>query len=130
MAKRTQGSWEARPHQFGGCWWVETLDGSIQVSMQTSNNNEANARFIAAAPDMEKALEGFLRMSFENLNGQEAEAIIANGLAALPRPPDTTYDPSYTFALSRPGEVFLWRMVPPRVDVCRVFHLEAGPSGW
>ena len=83
MAKRAQGTWEAKPHQFGGCWWVETPDGSIQVSMDTHNKDEAYARFIATAPDMENALEGFLRMTFENLNGQEAEAIIANGLAAL-----------------------------------------------
>ena len=65
MAKRTQDPWEARPHQFGGCWWVETPDGRIQVSMETSNTDESYARFIAAAPDMETALEmclGVIRM--------------------------------------------------------------------
>ena len=57
MAEHTPGPWVAKPHQFGGCWWVDTVDGSIQVSMTTLNKDEANARFIAAAPDMEKALE-------------------------------------------------------------------------
>ena len=66
MAERTPGTWVAKPHQFGGgCWWVDTRDGSIQVSMNTprphkDEKDEANARFIAAAPDMEEALESML----------------------------------------------------------------------
>ena len=44
---------------------------------------EANARFIAAAPDMEKALDGLLRMCFEDLSGEESVAIIEVALAAL-----------------------------------------------
>ena len=64
MAEHTPGTWVAKPHQFGGCWWVDTLHGSIQVSMKTlfkDNMDEANARFIAAAPDMEKALEMYIQ---------------------------------------------------------------------
>ena len=67
MAERTPGTWVAKPHQFGGgCWWVDTRDGSIQVSMNTprphkDEKDEANARFIAAAPDMEKALEMYIQ---------------------------------------------------------------------
>ena len=53
MAERTEGSWEAKPHQFGGdSWWVETPDGGILVSMQTPSCNEAYARFIATGPEM------------------------------------------------------------------------------
>ena len=68
MAEHTPGTWVAKPHQFGGCWWVDTLHGSIQVSMKTlfkDDMDEANARFIAAAPDMEKALEGLLQLMSE-----------------------------------------------------------------
>ena len=65
MTERTPGTWVAQPHQFGGgCWWVDTRDGSIQVSMKAPHKDEkdeANARFIAAAPDMEKALEAVKR---------------------------------------------------------------------
>ena len=60
MTEHTPGTWVAKPHQFGGCWWVDTLDGSIQVSMKTlhkDEKDEANARFIAAAPDMEAVLD-------------------------------------------------------------------------
>ena len=45
--------------------------------------SEANARFIAAAPDMEAALDGLLRMCFEDLSGEESGAIIEVALAAL-----------------------------------------------
>ena len=65
MGERTPGTWVAQPHQFGGgCWWVDTRDGSIQVSMKAlhkDEKDEANARFIAAAPDMEKALEMYIQ---------------------------------------------------------------------
>ena len=44
---------------------------------------EANARFIAAAPDMEAALDGLLRMCFEDLSGEESGAIIEVALAAI-----------------------------------------------
>ena len=60
MTERTPGTWVAKPHPFGSCWWVDTVHGSIQVSMNAlhkGEKDEANARFIAAAPDMEKALE-------------------------------------------------------------------------
>ena len=63
-AEHTPGPWAAKPHPFGGCWWVDTLDGSIQVSMATlhkGEKDEANARFIAAAPDMEKALQMYIQ---------------------------------------------------------------------
>ena len=68
MTEHTPGTWVAKPHQFGGCWWVDTLDGSIQVSMKTlhkDEKDEANARFIAAAPDMEKALDAWLEWDGE-----------------------------------------------------------------
>ena len=69
MTERTPGTWVAQPHQFGGgCWWVDTRDGSIQVSMKAlhkDKKDEANARFIAAAPDMEKALEAWLEWDGE-----------------------------------------------------------------
>ena len=81
MAKRTQGPWEARPHQFGGCWWVETPDGSIQVSMHISNNDKANARFIAAAPAMEQAL--LLAEAEYNAHGYLVKSVLQNIRAAL-----------------------------------------------
>ena len=71
MAEHTPGTWVAKPHQFGGCWWVDTLDGSIQVSMTTLNKDEANARFIATAPDMEKALEMYIQAEDSELPSVE-----------------------------------------------------------
>ena len=79
MTEHTPGTWVAKPHQFGGCWWVDTLDGSIQVSMKTlhkDEKDEANARFIAAAPDMEKALEKIV-LEFEGYASDGLDLAIA-----------------------------------------------------
>lgn len=58
MTERTPGPWREEPHEFGGgCWWVNTPNGKIQVSMDNHDKDEAYARLIAAAPNMEKALE-------------------------------------------------------------------------
>ena len=60
MTEHTPGPWVAKPSFSGGWWWVDTVDGNIQVLMKAllkNDKDEANARFIAAAPDMEKALE-------------------------------------------------------------------------
>ena len=54
MAEHTPGPWTTTPHQFGGCWWVHTLDGDIQVS--GGCRDEENARLISAAPGMLEAL--------------------------------------------------------------------------
>ena len=51
--------------------------------MVATVDSESNARFIAAAPDMEKALDGLLRMCFEDLSGEESGAIVEVALAAL-----------------------------------------------
>ena len=82
MAEHTPGTWVAQPHQFGGgCWWVDTRDGSIQVSMKTPNKDEANARFIAAAPDMEKALEAWLEWDGEIREGLSPPMLARAALA-------------------------------------------------
>ena len=60
MTERTPGTWVAKPHPFGSCWWVDTVDGSIQVAMATlhkGEKDEANANLIAAAPDLLEAAE-------------------------------------------------------------------------
>jgi hypothetical protein len=83
MAEHTPGTWVAKPHQFGGCWWVDTLHGSIQVSMKTlfkDDMDEANARFIAAAPDMEKALEMYIQA--EDSEPSSVEQFVWAGEAA------------------------------------------------
>ena len=49
----------------------------------TAFESETNARRIAAVPVMEKALEGVMRMCFENLSGEESGTIIEVALAAL-----------------------------------------------
>ena len=43
---------------------------------------QANARLIAAAPEMLAVLARFMRMTFESLSGEEECAIIEAGLAA------------------------------------------------
>ena len=44
---------------------------------------KANARLIAAAPDMFTALEGCMRMCFEDLSGEESSTIIDIALTAI-----------------------------------------------
>ena len=43
----------------------------------------ANARLIAAAPDMKEALEGVMRMTFEDLSAEESGEIIEAAVRAL-----------------------------------------------
>ena len=50
---------------------------------QCSPNAKGNTRLIVTAPEMETALDGLLRMCFEDLSGEESGAIIEVALAAL-----------------------------------------------
>ena len=66
---------------------IESQDGASVAGVYTPGGvrevRQANARFIATAPDMEKALDGLLRMCFEDLSGEESGAIVEVALAAL-----------------------------------------------
>ena len=76
----TEGPWSAEPHEFGGCWWVKTKDGIIQVAI---DNYEANALAIAAVPEMLETLEWILDGGWNDGPGSWAnlerrvEAVIA-----------------------------------------------------
>ena len=79
MTEHTKGPWrvDSRMQVKSGDGIVANIvTGYIPVA-------QANARFIAAAPDMEAALDGLLRMCFEDLSGEESGAIIEVALAAL-----------------------------------------------
>ena len=79
MTDRTQEPWHVR-----GDWSVVAIDDiSVAICNPERPEAETNARFIAAAPDMEKALDGLLRMCFEDLSGEESGAIVEVALAAL-----------------------------------------------
>ena len=81
-AEHTPGPWEVIPNDDACSWDVWGPDLSIGAPI-CDVLSEANARFIAAAPDMEAALDGLLRMCFEDLSGEESGAIIEVALAAL-----------------------------------------------
>ena len=55
-AERTPGPWAVIPNDDARSWDVWALDLSIEAPI-CDVLSEANARFISAAPDMEKALE-------------------------------------------------------------------------
>ena len=61
MGERTPGPWHIKA---GYDWVIESQDGASVAGVYTPRGvrevRQANARFIAAAPDMEKALEGVL----------------------------------------------------------------------
>ncbi len=65
--KHTPGPWEAGKAK-SGAWGVWTLPGFYYV-FDSSNNGEANARLIAAAPEMLTAL----RMALSTLNYMTSE---------------------------------------------------------
>ena len=74
--EHTPGPWEAQGET------VYQIDG-YGLCYVEGKRAEADARLIAAAPDMEKALAGVLRMTFEDLSGEESGEIIGMALAAL-----------------------------------------------
>ena len=84
MGERTPGPWHIKA---GYDWVIESQDGVSVAGIYTPRGvrevRQANARFIAAAPDMEKALDGLLRMCFEDLSGEESGAIVEVALAAI-----------------------------------------------
>ena len=63
--KFTQGAWEYRPAISTNCFYIETADkthknsfiGEVGGGLQTKHEIEANAKLIAAAPDLLEALE-------------------------------------------------------------------------
>ena len=82
--RRTPGPWKFTRDEIGKrTGTISKEDGSEVITNVEYWIKDANAHFIAAAPDMEEALDGLLRMCFEDLSGEESGAIIEVALAAL-----------------------------------------------
>ena len=86
MAEHTPGPWTA-----DGSWVFDSRDGIIVSPMLGYDGepldgvparDEANARFIAAAPDMEKALQG-IRGQYLYMSDEEFAADYPDVYAAL-----------------------------------------------
>ena len=80
MPKPAEGPWRVSWSRESQSWLILNEDGRM---IATAFESETNARRIAAVPVMEKALEGVMRMCFENLSGEESDAIIEVALAAI-----------------------------------------------
>ena len=71
MSKHTPGPWEAREHSDGSHWFVD-WDGGWTAGDELS---EANARLIAAAPDLLNALEeSLVVISFSDFHEDQVPA--------------------------------------------------------
>lgn len=92
--KHTPGPWHAKRHEvihsdsgftvaeiFDGIRWIPALDDWQQtIDVDVSH---ANARLIAAAPELLEALEGALLCLVENCSGHEEEEVKAKAEAAI-----------------------------------------------
>ena len=80
-AEHTPGPWEVIPNDDARSWDVWGPDLSIEAPI-CDVLSEANARFIAAAPDMLEALELCIK-EFKGLAGAAAVAAYNAGKAAI-----------------------------------------------
>jgi len=75
MSKHTPGPWEAEgPEQFYGEAVCDLNNGWRVVTLKADPNEyepEADARLIAAAPRMKKALERIHEMRFQDLDAED-----------------------------------------------------------
>ena len=79
MADRTPGPWEVAPNRR---WAVRSIQdqktiASAAVAGRSMEEELANARFIAAAPDMEKALEAVLSKSTIDMDDAMIDMVTA-----------------------------------------------------
>ena len=90
MKEQTPGPWIARARhrhndgtqdELDGVGW--DIEGPPIPWLRGQFARAADARLIAAAPDMRKALEGVMRMTFEDLSGEESGEIIEAAVRAL-----------------------------------------------
>lgn len=88
--KHTDGPWEVREHSealwvypVAGCGMGWVGDSYLSVCLGSENGAEANARLIAAAPDLLEAVWALVE-HFERVDGDERhKAVIAQATAAL-----------------------------------------------
>ena len=79
MSEHTPGSWEAR-EDYDSTWWV-VQSGPAQ-DLAIHDLSEADARLIAAAPDLLKALEEFLS-SYGSIYRGDMDRAVKLGSAAI-----------------------------------------------
>ena len=82
MGERTPGPWHIKA---GYDWVIESHDGASVAGVYTPRGvrevRQANARFIATAPDMEKALEAWLEWDGEIREGLSPPMLARAALA-------------------------------------------------
>lgn len=61
MSEHTPGPWNCSQESVDPEWWIVTIKGGLIVAnVNAHHNQEANARLIAAAPDLLDALDDAL----------------------------------------------------------------------
>lgn len=87
MSKHTPGPWVAEPGGGKGSWVKgSTGEWAALACGDTSESAEANARLIAAAPDMLKALRPFAEVDYEELIGAPDDMPIEEALRKAGQP--------------------------------------------
>lgn len=90
MSELTPGSWRVEARVLTTNTGIRFFDGYLitdanggSVALAHTATPKADVLRMAAAREMEKALEGLMRMSFEDLSGEESGTIIEAALVAL-----------------------------------------------
>lgn len=84
MGKWTQGPWRAEASDYEGCLQIISADRKRPITeiWGDGDDDEANARLIAAAPELVEALEMMLR-AWEEVGGSDRLIGYQKGVEAL-----------------------------------------------
>ena len=72
MTKHTPGHWKYYHEKSGDCYVIRSSHGALAETFYSLGRDEANARLIAAAPDLLEALEEIITIN--NRRGTLIEA--------------------------------------------------------
>ena len=80
MSKFTPAPWEYERENLRGCYWIHQKGVTRQ---HVKTNNEANARLIAAAPEMYELLKSLVDILFAHSYSRDKAISIVNLLACI-----------------------------------------------
>jgi hypothetical protein len=82
MSKHTPGPWEARWSERGQYWFIDHEQGGEGYTLTKLNCEEANARLIAAAPELLELARQIV-LAAEQDEGEIPSDIVAGAKAAI-----------------------------------------------